>query len=122
VPGSPDKPRVRAALEHVELAVVTGASMFGVILLLGSFPFVLLLGVLHMACRKVGSQAVHVGVAGGIGFVGGLAMRAVILQLDGYSPVLSAAVLALTFAVGRAALIPLVLRRRRQLVVKPAWG
>jgi len=107
---------------HVTLAVVTGAAAFGIVLLLGSLPFVAILGLLHLLCRKVAPQWVHVGVAGGLGFVTGLAIPGLGIQLDGRSPVLSAALLGMSFAAGRGAVIPLVVRRRRQLVVKMVWG
>jgi hypothetical protein len=71
---------------------------------------------LHLACRRIGAQWVHVATAGAVGAVGGLVYGAPVLHglgsdLASAYPVVAVGIAA---AAGRAAVIPLVHARRRR--------
>ncbi|UUW90972.1 hypothetical protein [Pimelobacter simplex] len=118
----------------VDLAMVLGASLFGtspgplelVLMVWGLVPWVALFSlpiavpgvlIVHLVCRCVGAQWVHVAAAG----LAGLAPMGVWVLLTGEAePVLG--LLAVATALGRLAVVPMVRRRRdgaQQLLAGP---
>jgi hypothetical protein len=104
-------------LNALAVLVVYGA-MGAVFCLVAGLPVGLLGGLaVHLLCRRVGPQWVHVLVAAIVGVVGGLAYGAPLLAALGSDLPARDAVIALGVAAasGRAAVIPLVHGRRRRL-------